>query len=80
MPGGKHEAVAVGPDRIVRVEPQEPLPEDVGGGGHVHWRAGVAGVGRLDGVHAERADRVDGQLFDRRRFAGHRKTNRDGHD
>ena len=35
----------------LRVEAQEVLPQDVGQRGHAHRRAGVAGVGRLHGVH-----------------------------
>ena len=62
----EHEAVAAGPDRVVRVEAQEVLPERVGDGRHRHRRAGMTGVGGLHGVHRERADGGDGELVQRR--------------
>ena len=57
--GREDEAVAVGPDRVLRVEAQELLPQAVGHRRHGHRRAGMAGVGRLHGVHRQRADGVD---------------------
>ena len=62
--GGEDEAVAVGPDRIGRVEPEEPLPQGVGDRCHRHRGAGVARVGRLHGVHAQRADGGDGEVVE----------------
>ena len=62
--GGEHEAVAVGPDRLVGVEAQEPLPEDVGDRGERHRRPRVARVRLLDRVDRQRADRVHGELVD----------------
>jgi hypothetical protein len=38
---GQDEAIAVRPDRLLGVEPQEPLPEHVGDGRERHRRAGV---------------------------------------
>ena len=61
----EHEAVAAGPDRVVRVEAQEVLPERVGDRRHRHRRAGMTGVGGLHGVHRERADGGDGELVER---------------
>src|SRR5262249_27160062 len=66
VPGGEHEAVAVAPDGLVRVEAEEALPQNISRRGHAHRRAGVARVGRLHGVHAQRPDRVDGHLLDGR--------------
>ncbi len=57
----QHEAIAVGPDRVVGVEAQETLPETVHHRGERHRRAGVAGVRRLHRVHRQGADRVDGE-------------------
>ena len=83
MPGGQHEPVAVAPDRLVRVEAQEALPHRVHHRGQGHRGAGVAGVGRLHGIHAQGADGVDGDLLDRLlgesgkvmgRGVGHRTT------
>ena len=53
------EAVAVRPDRVGRVEPEELLPERVGDRGHRHRGARVARVGRLDSVHGQGLDRAD---------------------
>ena len=58
---GEHEAVAVRPDRVLRVEAHEPLPQGVRDRGDAHRRARVARVRLLDRVHAKSADRVDGQ-------------------
>ena len=54
----EHEAVAVGPVRVRRVVPQVPAPQRHRHLGHAHRCAGVAGIGRLHGVHRERADGV----------------------
>src|SRR5262245_15309357 len=62
MPHREHEAVTVSPDRVVRIEAQLPLPERIDDGRQGHWRPRVAGVGLLNGVHRERADRVDAEL------------------
>ena len=59
MAGRQHEAVAVGPDRVGRVEPQDVLPEVIGHGRHGHRRAGVPRIGGLNRVHREGANRVD---------------------
>jgi hypothetical protein len=56
---GEHEAVAVGPSRVAWIMAEEPAPEDVSGGSQGHGGAGMAGLGLLDGVHGECADRVD---------------------
>src|SRR3954453_7994028 len=60
----EHEPVAVGPLRIARVVLHDPLEEQVRRRRHCHRHAGVARVRRLDGVHGERADRVDAEAFD----------------
>ena len=64
VPGREHEAVAVRPDRVFRIEAKELLPERVGDRRHRHRRAGVPGIGGLHRVHRERADRVDAELVD----------------
>ena len=58
----EHEPIAVRPDRVVGIEPQEALPERVDDGRHGHRGPGVARVRLLDGVHREGADRVDREL------------------
>ena len=55
---GDHEAVAVGPLRIAGVVAQVVAPQHFGDVGHAHRHAGVAGVGFLDRVHREGADRI----------------------
>ena len=56
--GREHEAVAVGPIRMLRVELQEPRPQHGGDVGHAHGHAGMAGLRLLDRIHGERADGV----------------------
>ena len=60
----EHEAVAVRPDRVLRVEPQEPLPERVRDGRQRHRRPRVPRVRLLDRVDGERPDRVDAEAVD----------------
>ncbi len=54
----QHEAVAVGPLRVTRVVLQVVAPENLGDVGHAHRHARVPGIGFLDRIHAQRADRV----------------------
>src|SRR5690606_1319679 len=58
MPVGQHEAVAVEPLRVARIVVQVVVPQHFGDVGHAHGHAGMAGVGRLDGVHGEDADGI----------------------
>ena len=41
MPRREHEAIAVGPDRVIRIEAQVLLPEAVGHGRQRHRRSGM---------------------------------------
>ena len=68
--GGQHEAVAVAPDGVIRVEAQELLPHGVDDRRQRHRGSGVPGVGGLHRIHTQRADRVDGELVDRITFQG----------
>ena len=61
----KHEAIAIGPDRIVGVEAQEVLPQRVGHRRQCHRCAGMAGIGLLHGIHRERANGVYAKLIAR---------------
>ena len=56
--GRQHEAVAVGPGRIGRIEFQEAREQDRRHVGHAHRHAGMAGFRLLDRVHRQRADGV----------------------
>ena len=58
MAGGEHEAVAVRPVRRGRIELEVAREKDGRDIGGTHGKPGMAGLGALDGVHAERADRV----------------------
>ena len=58
MAGREHEAVAVGPGRIGRVEFEEAREQDGGDIGRAHGQAGMAGFGLLDRIHRQRADGV----------------------
>ncbi len=59
----EHEAVAVGPDRVMRVEAHDAIPEGVDERRERHRRSGVPGVGRLDRIHRQRPNGVDGELI-----------------
>ena len=61
MPVRKHETVAVGPDRVLRVETHDPVPECVHKRRQRHRRPGMPGIRRLHRVDRQRADRVDGE-------------------
>ncbi len=65
VPVRQHEAVAIGPDRILRIEAQEMLPQRVDHRRQGHRRPGVAGERLLHGIHRQGADRVDAQLVHR---------------
>ncbi len=69
VPGREHEPVAVRPDRVGRVEAQEPLPQRVRDGGDPDGRSRVARVRRLDRVDAERPDRGDAEVVELARHA-----------
>src|SRR5882762_2927176 len=61
---GKHEAVAVRPDRIFRVIAQKLLPQTVGDRSESHRRTGMARVRLLYRVHRKSANRIDTQLIE----------------
>ena len=56
--GGEHEAVAVGPRRVGRIELEEAREQDRGDVGGAHGQAGMAGFRLFDRIHGERADRI----------------------
>ena len=60
----QHEAIAVRPDRVLRIEAHDPVPERVDQRRQRHRRAGMAGLGLLDRVDRQRADRVDRELVE----------------
>ncbi len=60
--GAEHEAVAIGPRRVRRVVGHDATEEEVRRRRHGHRQAGVPGVGLLDRIHRQRADRVDAEL------------------
>ena len=64
MAVGEHEAVAVRPDRVLRIEAHDPVPERIDQRRQRHGRAGMARVGLLHGIDRQRADGVDGQLIE----------------
>ena len=61
---GEHESVAVGPGRVERVVAEEVAPDRVGHRREGHRRSRVAAPRRLDRIHRERAERVDGEPVD----------------
>ncbi|MNV15823.1 hypothetical protein D3C71_1065620 [compost metagenome] len=58
MAVGKHKPVAVKPLGVGRVVLEVAAPQRHGHVGHAHGGAGVAGVGLLNGVHGQCADRI----------------------
>src|SRR5437868_4490045 len=58
------EQIAVFPLRLEGSVAKELGEDDVGDVGEAHRRAGMSGVGLLDGVDGEEADRVDAELFE----------------
>ena len=56
--GRQHEAVAVGPGRIGRIEFQEAGEQHGGDVGRAHRQSRMAGLRLLDGIHRQRADGV----------------------
>ena len=74
----KNETVALGPERMRRIVVHDFIVKQVRDRGHAHRRAGVTALGGLNGIHYERADRIDRQGFDwkshlERTFLGKRK-------
>ena len=63
MPVGQHEAVAVGPVGIGRVESHDPAEQHVGQRGERHGGALVAALGVQWGVHRHAADERDRLLL-----------------
>ena len=74
MAAGQHVPIAVRPERLRRVVAQMLRPQLVGHRRQGHRRAGMAAVGRLDGVHRQRADRVDGRQVEVLRSGRHRRA------
>ena len=56
--GGQHEAVAVGPGGIGRIEFQEPREQHGCDVGSAHRQTGMARFRQFDGIHGERPDGV----------------------
>ena len=66
VPRGEHEAVAIGPDRILGIEAQKALPQAVGDGRHRHRRPRMPRIGLLNRVHGQRPHRIDSELIELR--------------
>ena len=64
VPRRQHEAVAVRPDRIGRIEAEEALPERVRDRRDADRRPRMSRVRRLDRVDAERPDRGDAEVVE----------------
>jgi len=58
MAGGEHEAVAVEPGGVLRVEAEELVEQDVSQRRAAHGEAWVPGLRLLHGVHGQEPDRV----------------------
>jgi hypothetical protein len=62
---GQHEAITIGPIRIVGIEAEKPLPQRVDQWCQRHWGAGVSGIGLLHGINRKRANGDDAKLIER---------------
>jgi hypothetical protein len=60
----KHKAIAIRPNRILRIETEDTIPKDVDERSKGHRGTGVSGMGLLNGINRERADRIDAQLIE----------------
>ena len=60
----EHEAVPVRPVGIGRIVSEHARVQEVGDRRHRHRQPGMAGVGLLDGVHRQTADRVDAETIE----------------
>ena len=67
----QHEAIAIAPGRVVRVDVDEPVEQNGRYVRHPHRHAGVARIRFLDGIHREDADRIRHRGLDRP-DSGHR--------
>ena len=65
VPRRQHETIAVPPVWVGRVVLEEIIPQHLGNVRHTHGHAGMAGIGLLNGVHGQGANRV-GKLSSRR--------------
>ncbi len=59
----KHEAVAVSPIGVGRINIHEAVEQHGGNIGHAHRHAGVAGICCLNRIHAQSTDRVSHMFF-----------------
>src|ERR1700756_5504284 len=71
MAVGQHKAVAVRPDRILRIETEGGLPQRVNDRRHPHRGARMAGFRLLNRVNAQGANCVDADLVDRTAWRHH---------
>src|SRR5882672_1137465 len=58
------EAITIGPDRILRIEAQDAIPDRIDQRRESHRRDGVSGYGLLHRVDRKRANGVDAQLIE----------------
>src|SRR6266568_7355639 len=58
----EHKPIAVGPDRVLRIEAQDAMPERVHQRRECHRRAGVPGLRLLDRIYREGTNSVDRYL------------------
>src|SRR5205823_1378739 len=61
----QHEAIAIWPDGIARIEPEDFLPQSVDHRRQSHRRARMPRVGLLHGIHRQGADRIDAKAVER---------------
>src|ERR1700731_1333136 len=59
----QHEAIAIGPDRVLWIEFEDTIPYRIDERRERHRRSGVPGIGLLHGIDGKRANRIDAQLI-----------------
>ena len=57
---GEHEPIAVRPDRVLRIEAHDAVPDRINQRRERHRRAGVSGLRLLDRIYRESTNSVDG--------------------
>ena len=55
----KHKAIAIGPDRILRIETEYAVPDGIDEWREGHWRTRMSGFRLLNGINRERTNGVD---------------------
>src|SRR5580658_4984146 len=64
MPVGQYETISIGPDRILGIEPHDPVPDRIDQRRQRHRCSRMSGLCLLNGIDCQCADRIDRQLVE----------------